>query len=86
LVRRVETIAEEKGITPSQLALAWVLAQGDDVIPIPGTKRCSYLEQNAAAADITLTVKELRRIEEVAPRGIASGLRYAQEMMRLVNL
>jgi aryl-alcohol dehydrogenase-like predicted oxidoreductase len=86
LVRRVETIAEEKGITPSQLALAWALAQGDDVIPIPGTKRCSYLEQNAAAADITLTVKELRRIEEVAPRGIASGLRYAQEMMRLVNL
>jgi aryl-alcohol dehydrogenase-like predicted oxidoreductase len=86
LVRRVETIAEEKGITPSQLALAWVLAQGDDVIPIPGTKRCSYLEQNAAAADITLTVKELRRIEEVAPRGIASGLRYPQEMMRLVNL
>jgi aryl-alcohol dehydrogenase-like predicted oxidoreductase len=63
-----------------------VLAEGDDVIPIPGTKRCSYLEQNAAAADITLTAKELRRIEEVAPRGIASGLRYPQEMMRLVNL
>jgi aryl-alcohol dehydrogenase-like predicted oxidoreductase len=86
LVRRVEKIAEEKGITPSQLALAWVLAQGDDVIPIPGTKRRSYLEENAAAADVTLTAKELRRIEEVAPRGVASGLRYPEEMMRLVNL
>jgi aryl-alcohol dehydrogenase-like predicted oxidoreductase len=86
LVRRVQIIAKEKNITPSQLALAWVLAQGDDVIPIPGTKRRSYLEENAAAADVTLTAKELRRIEEVAPRGIASGLRYPQEMMRLVNL
>jgi aryl-alcohol dehydrogenase-like predicted oxidoreductase len=86
LVRRVEKIAEEKGITPSQLALAWVLAQGDDVIPIPGTKRRSYLEENAAAADVTLTAKELRRIEEVAPRGVASGLRYPEEMMKLVNL
>jgi aryl-alcohol dehydrogenase-like predicted oxidoreductase len=85
LVRRVQTIAEKKGITPSQLALAWVLAQGDDVIPIPGTKRRSYLEQNIAAADVTLTAKELKRIEEVAPRGVASGARYPEVMMRLVN-
>jgi aryl-alcohol dehydrogenase-like predicted oxidoreductase len=63
-----------------------VLAQGDDIIPIPGTKRRSYLEQNTAAVDITLTPEELRRIEEVAPRGVASGLRYAEEMMKLVNL
>ncbi|HSE88228.1 MAG TPA: aldo/keto reductase [Candidatus Binatia bacterium] len=86
LVRRVEAIAKEKGITASQLVLAWVLAQGDDVIPIPGTKRRSYLEQNAAAADIGLTAEERRRIEELAPRGVASGLRYPEEMMRSVNL
>jgi aryl-alcohol dehydrogenase-like predicted oxidoreductase len=86
LVRRVETIAAQKAITPAQLALAWVLAQGDDVIPIPGTKRQSYLEQNAAAVDMTLTAEDLRLIEEVAPRGVASGLRYPEEMMTLVNL
>lgn len=63
-----------------------MLAQGDDIIPIPGTKRRSYLEQNTAAVDITLTPEELRRIEEVAPRGVAGGLRYAEEMMKLVNL
>ena len=86
LVRRVKKIAEEKGCTPAQLALAWVLAQGRDVIPIPGTKRRSYLEQNAAAVDLTLTPKDLRRIEEVAPRGAAKGSRYPEEMMRFVNL
>lgn len=86
LVRRVEEIAKEKGCTASQLALAWVLAQGEEVIPIPGTKRRSYLEQNAAAVDLTLTVEELRRLEEVAPRGAASGTRYAEEMMTSVNL
>jgi aryl-alcohol dehydrogenase-like predicted oxidoreductase len=86
LVRRVEEIAKEKRCTASQLALAWVLAQGEDVIPIPGTKRRSYLEQNAAAVDIRLTPKELQRIEEVAPRGAASGRRYAEEMMTVVNL
>src|SRR5713226_3089174 len=67
LVRRVEALAREKSCTAAQLALAWVLAQGDDVIPIPGTKRRSYLEQNAAAVALTLTAEELRRIEEVAP-------------------
>jgi len=86
LVRRVEALAREKSCTAAQLALAWVLAQGDDVIPIPGTKRRSYLEQNAAAVALTLTAEELRRIEEVAPRGAASGLRYPEEMMRFTNL
>ena len=86
LVRRVEKIAKEKGCTPAQLALAWVLAQGEDMIPIPGTKRRSYLEQNAAAIEVTLTADDLRRLEEVAPRDTASGLRYPEEMMRLVNL
>ena len=86
LVRRVEAIASERGCTTSQLALAWVLAQGDDIIPIPGTKRRSYLEQNAAAVEIQLTSKELKRVDEVAPRGIANGGRYPEEMMELVNL
>jgi aryl-alcohol dehydrogenase-like predicted oxidoreductase len=86
LVKRVEAMAKEKGCTPAQLALAWVLAQGEDVIPIPGTKRRSYLEENAAAANVTLSAEELRRLEEVAPRGAASGLRYPEEMMRFVNL
>ena len=86
LVRQVETIAKEKHCTAAQLALAWVLAQGDDVIPIPGTKRRSYLEENAAAVDIRLTSEDLRRIEEVAPRGVASGARYPEQMMSFVNL
>ena len=86
LVKRVEAIAKAKGCTPAQLALAWVLAQGEDVIPIPGTKRRSYLEDNAAAVNVLLTVEELRRLEEVAPRGAASGLRYPEEMMKSVNL
>ena len=86
LVRRVEAIAKDKGCTPAQLALAWVLAQGEDVIPIPGTKRRSYLEENAAAVNVTLTAEELHHLEEVAPRGAASGLRYPEEMMRSVNL
>jgi aryl-alcohol dehydrogenase-like predicted oxidoreductase len=86
LVKRVEAMAKEKGCTPAQLALAWVLTQGEDVIPIPGTKRRSYLEENAAAANVTLSARELRRLEEVAPRGSASGARYPEEMMRFVNL
>jgi aryl-alcohol dehydrogenase-like predicted oxidoreductase len=86
LVRRVEAIASERGCTTAQLALAWVLAQGDDIISIPGTKRRSYLEQNAGAVEIQLTSKELKRIDEVAPRGIANGGRYPDEMMGLVNL
>jgi aryl-alcohol dehydrogenase-like predicted oxidoreductase len=86
MVRRVEEIAQKKGCTPAQLALAWVLAQGEDVIPIPGTKRRSYLEENVAAVNITLTAEDMKRINEVMPREAASGLRYSEEMMRFVNL
>jgi aryl-alcohol dehydrogenase-like predicted oxidoreductase len=76
LVDRVRQIAEEKGVTPSQLALAWVLHQGDDIVPIPGTKRVKYLEENAAAADVTLTPEDLARIDEAAPVGATAGTRY----------
>jgi aryl-alcohol dehydrogenase-like predicted oxidoreductase len=77
LVERVRAIAEEKGCTPGQLALAWVLRQGDDIVPIPGTKHVRYLEENVAALDVTLTDEDLERLEEVAPRGAAAGERYA---------
>jgi aryl-alcohol dehydrogenase-like predicted oxidoreductase len=76
LVERVKEIAAEKGVTPSQLALAWLLHQGEDIVPIPGTKRRKYLEENVAAADIQLTEDELRRIDEAAPVGEAQGDRY----------
>ncbi len=85
LVARVEQLAKEKQCTPGQLALAWLLAQGDDIIPIPGTKRRRYLEENAEALQIRLTADDLRRIEEVAPRGAASGQRYPESMMNLIN-
>ena len=85
LVKRVEDIAAEKKLKPSQLALAWVLAQGDDIIPIPGTKRRKYLEENAAADAITLTPEDLRRIDEVFPPEAAAGGRYPEHMMALVN-
>jgi aryl-alcohol dehydrogenase-like predicted oxidoreductase len=77
LVERVRAIAEEKGVTPGQLALAWVLSQGDDVAPIPGTKRVKYLEENAGAAGVELTDEDLRRLDEAAPRGATAGDRYA---------
>jgi aryl-alcohol dehydrogenase-like predicted oxidoreductase len=76
VVDRIKEIAQEKGITPSQLALAWVLAQGDDMVPIPGTKRRTYLEENVAGVKIKLSKSDLARIEEVAPRGFAAGRRY----------
>jgi aryl-alcohol dehydrogenase-like predicted oxidoreductase len=85
LVARVEAIAKAKRCTPSQLALAWLLAQGQDIIPIPGTKRRKYLEENAGALNVTLTPEDLRRIDEVAPHGAASGARYPENMMSLVN-
>jgi aryl-alcohol dehydrogenase-like predicted oxidoreductase len=85
LVKRVEQIATEKGCTPSQLALAWVLAQGDDIAPIPGTKRRKYLEDNVGAINMRLSADDLRRIEEVFPSGAASGERYPEQMMQLVN-
>ena len=77
LVDRVKEIAHEKGVAASQLALAWLLHQGEDIVPIPGTKRREYLEENVAAVGITLTDEELRRIDEVAPKGAASGERYS---------
>jgi aryl-alcohol dehydrogenase-like predicted oxidoreductase len=77
LVERVEELAGEKGVSAGQLALAWVLAQGEDVVPIPGTKHVSYLEQNVAAAEVELSEEDLRRIDEVAPSGAAAGERYA---------
>ncbi|WP_068505165.1 aldo/keto reductase [Paenibacillus kribbensis] len=73
LVHRVKEIATEKGITPSQLALAWLMAQRDDIIPIPGTKRRKYLEENVGAVDVVLTPEDLKRIDEVAPIGVAFG-------------
>ncbi len=86
LVHRIETIAKEKGATPSQLALAWLLARGEDIVPIPGTKRRAYLEENAAAIGIRLTPDDLARIDEVAPKGAAAGERYPPEAMRVINL
>ncbi len=77
VVKRVQEIAKEKNATPGQLALAWLLAQGDDIVPIPGTKRVAYLEENVAAVDITLTPAELAQIDEVSPLGVAAGDRYA---------
>jgi aryl-alcohol dehydrogenase-like predicted oxidoreductase len=85
LVKRVEAIAREKKCTPGQLALAWVLAQGDDVVPIPGTKRRTYLEENAAASELALSAADLKRLDELAPRGVAAGERYPAAMMGLVN-
>jgi aryl-alcohol dehydrogenase-like predicted oxidoreductase len=85
LVRRVEEIAKEKACRPSQLALAWVLAQGENIVPIPGTKRRQFLEENAGAIDVKLTVNDLRRIDEAFPAGAASGLRYPEQMMSAVN-
>jgi aryl-alcohol dehydrogenase-like predicted oxidoreductase len=84
IVAKVEEIAEEKGITPAQLALAWVLAQGDDIVPIPGTKRRKYLEDNAGAADVELSEEDLGRIEEELPE--VSGERYDEVGMATVNL
>src|SRR5712691_2001567 len=85
LVRRVEAIAKEKSCTPGQLALAWLLAQGKDIIPIPGTKRRKYLEENAMALNISLKKDNLRRIDEAAPHGVAAGERYPAHMMQLVG-
>src|SRR5712671_1847610 len=85
LVSRVEAIAREKKCTPGQLALARLFAQGEDIIPIPGTKRRKYLEENAGALNVSLTKEDLRRIDEVAPRGAAAGLRYPEQMMKSVG-
>ncbi|MEK7315176.1 MAG: aldo/keto reductase [Candidatus Eisenbacteria bacterium] len=85
LVSRVGRIAGEKGCTPAQLALAWLLAQGKEIVPIPGTKHRKYLEENVGALDVALTTADLERIEEVAPRGITAGDRYPQAGMLTIN-
>jgi aryl-alcohol dehydrogenase-like predicted oxidoreductase len=85
LVGRVQQLAKEKGCTSSQLALAWALAQGKDIVPIPGTKRRTYLEDNAGALNVKLTPDDLRRIDQVFPSGAAAGQRYTEQMMSLVN-
>jgi aryl-alcohol dehydrogenase-like predicted oxidoreductase len=85
LVERVEEIAREKRCTPAQLALAWVLAQGDDIVPIPGTKRRRYLQENVGALEVALTSKDLARIDEVAPHEAVAGARYPDWAMEMVN-
>ena len=85
LVRKIEEIAREKDCTPAQLALAWVIAQGGDIVPIPGTKRRKYLEENVGAVKVDLSSDDLRRLDEVMPPGAASGSRYSEEMMKVVN-
>jgi aryl-alcohol dehydrogenase-like predicted oxidoreductase len=85
LVTRVEEIAREKKCTPAQLALAWLLAQGEDIVPIPGTKHRKYIEENVGALDLELTRDDLERIDEAAPTGVTAGTRYPEAGMRSVN-
>ena len=85
LVQQLETIAAGRGCSPAQVALAWVLAQGDDIVPIPGTKRRTYLEENLNALTIELTQEELERLNAIAPAGITAGQRYPEAMMHLLN-
>jgi aryl-alcohol dehydrogenase-like predicted oxidoreductase len=85
LVKRVEEIAHKKKCTPAQLALAWVLAQGDDIVPIPGTKRRKYLQENISALNVILTSEDLARIDDVAPHGAVAGARYPDWAMAMVN-
>lgn len=85
LVERVTEIAAAQGATPAQIALAWVLSRGEDVVPIPGTKRRKYLEENARAASVELSPEELRRIDEIARPGVAAGARYPEASMHTVN-
>jgi aryl-alcohol dehydrogenase-like predicted oxidoreductase len=85
LVEHIRKLAERKNCKPSQLALAWVLAQGKDIVPIPGTKQRKYLEENVAATKIELTSEDLKSIQTIAPVGIASGLRYPEQMMAVLG-
>ncbi|HKI85218.1 MAG TPA: aldo/keto reductase, partial [Thermoanaerobaculia bacterium] len=85
LVAKVREIAAEKGATPAQLALAWVLSRGDEIVPIPGTKHVGYLEENAAAVDVALSEDELARLDAAFPRGAAAGTRYPEHGMKRVN-
>ena len=85
VVAQVRQIAEQKGCQPSQLALAWVLAQGDDIIPIPGTRRVTYLDENIGSLDVRLTPEDLAAIDAVLPHGKAAGARYAEAQMKNLN-
>lgn len=85
LVERVKALAKRHDVSAGQLALAWVSAQGEDIVPIPGTKRRTYLEQNVEAAQITLGEQDLTEIADAMPRGVASGDRYPASMMPLLN-
>ena len=85
LVEHLTKVARQKRVTPGQLALAWVLSRGDDIIPIPGTKRRAFLEENAAATEVSFTAEELATIDEIAPKGVAAGLRYPPAVMASVN-
>ena len=85
LVGRIEEMARAKGCTPAQLALAWVLARGEDMAPIPGTKRRTYLGENLGALDVELTADDLARIDEIAPEGAAAGLRYPEAAMKSIG-
>lgn len=85
LVTKLQSIAERKGVKASQLALAWTLQQSEHIVPIPGTKRVKYLEENAAATQVTFTPRELREIDEIAPSNIAHGTRYPEAVMASVN-
>ncbi|HEX6751330.1 MAG TPA: aldo/keto reductase [Longimicrobium sp.] len=85
LVRHIEQLAAAKGCTPSQLALAWVMARGEDIVPIPGTKRRTYLEENVAAVEVELTADDMARIEEIAPQGVAAGTRYPAAAMASIG-
>jgi aryl-alcohol dehydrogenase-like predicted oxidoreductase len=86
LVREIEAMAAEKGCSAAQLAIAWVMARGDDIVPIPGTKRRKYLEENIGALDVALSKEELERIDRILPPGAASGPRYHEAGMATVNL
>jgi aryl-alcohol dehydrogenase-like predicted oxidoreductase len=86
LINRIEQIAKEKGVHPGQLTLAWLLAQGDDILPIPGTKRRSYLEENLGALSVQLSASDLERINEAMPPGAAAGTRYPEPQMKGVHL
>ena len=85
LVKRIEAMAAEKGCTPAQLTLAWLLAQGEDIVPIQGTKRRKYLEENVAALDVVITPQDRKRLDEIAPKGVAAGMRYPESAMAAVN-
>jgi aryl-alcohol dehydrogenase-like predicted oxidoreductase len=85
LVEKIQILADEKGCSPAQLAIAWVLAQGEDIITIPGTKRIKYLEENIAAENVTITKEDLQMINAIMPAGIVSGTRYSEKFLSALN-